>query len=123
MNFEKKFDSLKKEFYKYDTAAVPADMAIQVTMSDEDCGGTFYVATVDGEFAVEPYDYRDNTVAIRASAETLEKLINGKLSAEEAIEDGTVTAFGAFEHVTGLFGNLKKKPAKKAAKKIGRAHV
>lgn len=117
MTFEKKFDSLKKEFSKYDTSAVPADMAIQITISDEDCGGTFYVSTINGIFAVEPYDYKDNTVAIRATADTLEKLINSSLSAEEAIENGTVTAFGAFEHVTGLFGSLKKKAVKKSTKK------
>ncbi len=116
MTFEKKFAEFKKELEKRDTKDLPTDLAMQVTMTDEDCGGTFYVANIGGNFAVEPYDYKDNTVNIAASAATLKDLLAGKLDGPDAMFRGLVTANGDLGHALAVLG-LKKKAAKKAAKK------
>lgn len=118
MTFEKKFAEFKKELEKRDTTSLPTDLALQVTMTDEEFGGTFYVANIDGNFAVEPYDYKDNTVNIAASADTLKQLLAGKVDAADALFSGLVSANGNLEHALAVL-NLKKKPAtrKTAAKK------
>ncbi len=79
MTFEKKFAEFKKELEKRNASELPTDLAMQVTMTDEDCGGIFYIANIGGNFAVEPYDYVDNTVNIAATAATLKDLLAGKL--------------------------------------------
>ena len=45
MTFEKKFAEFKKELEKRNASELPTDLAMQVTMTDEDCGGTFYLRT------------------------------------------------------------------------------
>lgn len=116
MTFEKKFAEFKKELEKRETKDLPADLAMQVTMTDEDCGGTFYIANIGGNFAVEPYDYKDNTVNIAASAATLKDLLAGKLDGPDAMFRGLVEANGDLGHALAVLG-MKKKAAKKAAKK------
>ena len=88
MTFEKKFAEFKKELEKRNASELPTDLAMQVTMTDEDCGGTFYIANVGGNFAVEPYDYVDNTVNIAAAAATLKDLLAGKLDGPDAMFRG-----------------------------------
>ena len=68
MTFEKKFASLKTKFDKADLKKLPDDFAIQLTMTDEDCGGIFYIANKNGAFSVEPYDYKDNSAAVTGTA-------------------------------------------------------
>ena len=94
MTFEKKFAEFKKELEKRNASELPTDLAMQVTMTDEDCGGTFYIANVGGNFAVEPYDYVDNTVNIAAAAATLKDLLAGKLDGPDAMFRGLVTVNG-----------------------------
>ncbi len=118
MTFEKKFAEFKKELEKRNAETLPTDLAMQVTMTDEDCGGTFYVANIEGNFAVEPYDYKDNTVNIAAAAATLKALIAGKTDAAEAVANGLVSVNGNADHALAVL-SMKKKPAKRstAAKK------
>ena len=117
MNFENKFKAIKKEFNKYDTKKVPRGMAIQVTMSDEDCGGTFYISTVEEKFQVEPFDYVDNTVAIDVFADDFLSLIKGKEKVENLIKNNKISISGNINHLLDLLNNLKEKKVKKATKK------
>ncbi len=118
MTFLEKFDKLAKKLIKADTSKYAENFAVQITMDDEDCGGTFYVSYIDGVYKVEPYDYVDNTVNINIMASTLEKLIDKKVSVDEAFEVDAVAANGNADHLVMLFdGFVKKAPAKKAAAK------
>lgn len=117
MTFEKKFDQFKKEFAKLDTSALPTDLAMQITMTDEDCGGTFYVANIDGNFAVEPYDYKDNTVNVTASAKTLKDLVTGKLDGPDALFRGLIEVNGNLDHALAITSLKPVAPAKKPAAK------
>lgn len=116
MTFEKKFAEFKKELEKRNASELPTDLAMQVTMTDEDCGGTFYIANVGGNFAVEPYDYVDNTVNIAAAAATLKDLLAGKLDGPDAMFRGLVTVNGNTAHALAVLG-MKKAAAKKPAAK------
>ncbi|MBQ2016192.1 MAG: hypothetical protein II207_04235, partial [Clostridia bacterium] len=96
MTFEKKFAEFKKELEKRNASELPTDLAMQVTMTDEDCGGIFYIANIGGNFAVEPYDYVDNTVNIAATAATLKDLLAGKLDGPDAMFRGLIEVNQAF---------------------------
>lgn len=117
MTFEKKFAEFKKELEKRNASELPTDLAMQVTMTDEDCGGTFYIANIGGNFAVEPYDYVDNTVNIAAAAATLKDLLAGKLDGPDAMFRGLVEVNGNTAHALAVLGMKKKAAAKKPATK------
>lgn len=114
MTFEKAFESIKKKFENADATGV-ADFALQITMSDEDCGGTFYAAVRDGVLAVEPYDYQDNNAVLDITKSDFLKLIGGKMSIEKAVDNGA-SLKGDLTVIDSLRATIKA-PAKKAAPK------
>ena len=46
MTFIEQFENIKKKMSKLDTSSLPHDLAMQVNLTDEDCGGIFYVANI-----------------------------------------------------------------------------
>ena len=116
MNFSEKFEQIKKKYGKLDTSRVTEDFAVQVTLSDADCGGTFFVACMNGEAAVEPYDYVDNTAAVVISAKDMIDAIAGKLDVVAAIMAGKIEVYGNVEHFNAAL-SLKKPAAKRTTKK------
>ncbi len=113
MTFETAFKRLKEKFSNVD-AAVLEDMAIQITLSDEDCGGTFYAAVKDHVLAVEPYDYKDNDAVIDVTRTTLAALLDGKTTIDKAIEKGDMSVMGDLKKVSAIREAIKipeKKPA------------
>lgn len=118
MTFEKKFETLKKSFVQADTKKLNEDFAFQVTMTDEDCGGTFYVAYIDSVLAVEPYDYKDNTAAITGTADDVAKLANGTVAVAVEGNAAQVEMFAdSFKKPAAKKAPAKKAPAKKAPAK------
>ena len=117
MNFEEKYSKLAKKLIKADITKYTENFAIQITMDDEDCGGTFFVAYIDGAFRVEPYDYVDNTVNANVLASTLEKLIDKKVTVDEAFEADAIAVNGNADHIVMLFEGFEKKVRKTPAKK------
>ena len=111
MTFIEKFDYLKKKYASKADAAKFTDefIAAQITMSDEDCGGTMYAAFIDGVFSFEPYDYHDNTVAVIVSSALLEECIKGKADPVKAYLDGQLQAWGNLDHALQLIEALKGK--------------
>ena len=112
MTFTEKFQSLKVAFDKANTKKFDAFFAIQLTMTDEDCGGTFYIEYKDGNYSVEPYDYYDNTANVLAPASAIAKLSKGVVAKDLIIG-------GNEEDIKTLAASLKpaKAPAKKAPAK------
>ncbi len=120
MTFIEKFDYFKKKYaLKADPSKIKDDfIAAQITMSDEDCGGTFYAAYINGTFSFEPYDYHDNTVAMIISSQLLEDCINGKADPAKNYLEGNLQAWGNLDHALQLVECLKgkkKAPARKKA--------
>ena len=121
MTFEEKYTKLSKKLIKADTTKYSENFAIQITMDDEDCGGTFFVAYIDGVYRVEPYDYVDNTVCVNVLASTFEKLVDKKVDIDEAFEADAIAVSGNADHIVMLFEGFEKKvrktPTKKTAEK------
>ena len=117
MTFEKKFETLKKSLVKADVKKLTENFAFQVNMTDEDCGGTFYVANFDGTLAVEPYDYKDNTAMLTGLSADVAKLAKGEVAV--AVEGNTAQV----EMFAKSFSKpaAKKAPAKAEAKPAAKA--
>ena len=106
----------KKYAAKADTAKFTDEfIAAQITMSDEDCGGTMYAAYINGVFSFEPYDYHDNTVAVIVNSALLEDCIKGKADPVKEYLDGKLQAWGNLDHALQLIEALK--PKKRVCKK------
>ena len=120
MTFEQKFKSLKVAFDKADVKKFNSDFfAIQLTMTDEDCGGTFYIEFKEGNYSVEPYNYYDNTATVLAPASTIAKLSKGVV-AKDLIVDGDVEVI---KTLASALKPVKKAPAKKPAAKKAETKV
>ena len=119
MTFQEQFDKFAKKLAKVDSASLPQDLAMQVTMTDEDCGGTFYIANIGGNYAVEPYDYKDHTVAVAGSAKVLNDLFAKKIDGADAMFSNLITVEGSIDHCLALLNaaGTKKPAAKKPAAK------
>ena len=114
MYFEEAFGKIKTSLGK--TKVKPSDnhFAIQVRMTDYDCGGTFYIEQKDGKFYVEPYNYFDFDADIEASFKDIKDIADGKVDMKKSIDDGKLIINGNLEELLS-YGSQLKKPA--AAKK------
>ena len=120
MTFIKKFESFRKKFIGADTSDVDGKIAVQVNLTDEDCGGAFYIEAEKGMLNVEPYDYHDNTAMITLSAEDFEALADKNAELSELCTRGRVIIDGDFSHAEKIFAlaaNMKPKRTARAAKK------
>lgn len=80
MNYFEAFQNIKGGITKFNNQAFDGDFAIQVTITNKDSGGIFYIEYKDGALNVEPYDYQDRDVAITSGYADLLKVLSGKLS-------------------------------------------
>ena len=119
MTFSEKFEYLKKTYgQKADFSGIDFDLAAQITLTDDDCHGIFYVSYLNGIPTVEPYDYRDNTVHITIHSALLEALLQGKADPVKEYLEGNLALTGSAEHALALINALKiKKRTRKATTK------
>lgn len=124
MKFEQAFKKFKDKFTDVDISGLD-DLALQITISDEDCGGTFYTELKSGVLSIEPYDYKDNNAIVDVSRAALNNLIDGKITVEQAIESGELTVKGELDKLHGLIDAVsasikqaKQAKAEKEAKEM-----
>lgn len=118
MTYENALKKIETAFESVDASKL-ANMAVQVTLSDEDCGGTFYFKSENGKIEVEGYDYHDNDAVIDIARKALMDILAGKTTLDAAIEKGVATAKGDFAKLDTLKNAIPKyvAPAKKSAAK------
>ena len=80
MNYFEAFKTIKDGVVKFDNTLFDGDFAIQLTITNKDSGGIFYIEYKDGTLNIEPYDYIDNNVSITSGYADLLKVLGGKLS-------------------------------------------
>ncbi len=117
MTYEDAFKKIKEKFKGVKTDSFDEFFAIQVTLTDDDCGGIFYIEYKDGKLSVQPYDYIDRTTAIAAPRAELMKVINGTAIAQNAIEKGKIEIGGNTDCFIKLADALKAANKKPSAKK------
>ena len=116
MTFEQAFKRIKTKFENVEVAELQ-DIALQITFSDEDCGGTFYAAIKGGKLSVEPYDYKDNDAVIDVTRAALTAILDAKSTVEKEIEKGALSVKGNLEMVAALKDAIKAPEKKTVAKK------
>lgn len=117
MTFIEKFNQLKKKYGKIDESKLTESFAVQVEMTDEDCGGIFYVANMHAPFAVEPYDYYDNTASIKVSSKVLENILSCKADPMEEFFAGNIQVEGDISHALMVVELMKKEPKPRKPRK------
>lgn len=78
MTYEEVFETVKKKFENVDVSGIHEHLAYQFNIEGEG-EGIFYAEVKDGELSIEPYDFYDRDATFICSAETLMKMIDGKL--------------------------------------------
>ena len=120
MTFEAAFKKLKEKFANVKPEMLD-DMAIQITLSDEDCGGTFYAQVKDKSLYVEPYDYKDNDAVIDITRKSLASILDGKSTFEKAVEKGEATVMGNIDKISAVKAAIVPPVKKPAVKKTAAA--
>jgi putative sterol carrier protein len=126
MTYEKIVDYVQKKMAKVDAAATE-NLAVQVDVTGEG-EGAFYIAVCDGKLDVEPYEYYDHDAKIVVDSSDLIDIVDGKLDAAKAFNEGKIRVEGNVEKfisIKSLFPAAapakktaaKKAPAKKAPAK------
>ena len=116
MTFEQAFKRIKTKFENVDATNLQ-DMALQITFSDEDCGGTFYAAVKEGALSVEPYDYKDNDAVIDVTRASLAAILDKKSNVEKEVEKGALSVKGNLEKAAAFVDAIKVPEKKTTAKK------
>lgn len=105
MKFTQAFEKIKEKIKNADVSDIE-DFAVQVTLTNKDCGGIFYIQIKEGHLIIEPYDYRDNNAALATMYGVFNKLLDGKTAPMKAVEKGTLYTTGdavrAFEILSRL---------------------
>ena len=118
MTYEKIVENLQKKFAKADVKEIKAHVAVQVDITGEG-EGAFYVEISDGKLAIEPYEYYEHDAKLIVSADNLTAVVDGKLDASVAYNEGLLQVEGNLESAAVLKALIPAKkaaaPAKKAA--------
>lgn len=120
MTFEKAFESVKKKFANADASGVD-DFAVQITLTDNDCGGTFYAEVKNGVLSVEPYDYHDNNAALTISKSALLGFLGKRIGMEAALSGEGSSLYGdaaKVETLRKLVSAEKRSYTRKNAKTV-----
>lgn len=117
MTFIEKFNQIKKKYGKIDESKLTENFAVQVEMTDEDCGGIFYIANMGAPFAVEPYDYYDNTASIKVSSKVLENILSCKANPMDEFFAGNIQVEGDISHALMVVELMKKEPKPRKPRK------
>lgn len=83
----------QKKFKAANITGIKYPIAVNVELSGA-CEGVFYVYMDEAKIAVEPYLYNDYDVYVRADAETLAKVLEGKMNIYDALSTSDVKIDG-----------------------------
>lgn len=78
MTYEELVKKIKTAAKKADASSVNEHVAFQFNITG-DAQGAFYLEIKDGQINVEPYEYYDRDALITGNADTILKIMNGKL--------------------------------------------
>ncbi|MBE6901907.1 MAG: SCP2 sterol-binding domain-containing protein [Ruminococcaceae bacterium] len=96
MTYEEIVATAKEILEPKDVSKMEGHLAVQIDVTGEG-EGAFYVELKEGQLHVEPYEYIDRDCKLIASADTLTKLISGKLDAVLAFTTGKLRVEGSID--------------------------
>lgn len=101
MTYEEIFTKVKEMFKDADVSGVDEHLAYQFNITGEG-EGAFYAEVKDGKLYVEPYEYYDRDAIFICSANTLFKMISGKLDPVAAFTIGKLKVEGSIDKALKL---------------------
>lgn len=107
MTFMQAFEKIKTRLDNVPAKDETCDFAVQVTLTNKDCRGVFYVKQTNGALNAEPYDYHDNDAELVISYLGFSKLIDGRLNPSDAAEKGVIEISGDASKINALCGIIK----------------
>lgn len=107
MTFEEVFNKVKEKFMSGDVSGITEHLAYQFNIEGEG-EGAFYAEVKDGKLYIEPYEYYDRDVIFICSADTLFKIIDGKLDSVWAFTTGKLKLKGDIGKALRLKDMIKK---------------
>ena len=116
MTFFEMFDAAKAGLKNADVSGLNGHIAIQIEVTEDGCG-IFYAEITDGVLNVQPYDYRDNTVAVTLPHSTLFALLRRETTLPEAVAQEKAFVQGCMESAAQLFAAVPVPKKAEAPKK------
>lgn len=113
MDYFKAFETIKSSLEQSEISLKDEHLAIQVILTDAECGGILYIENYFKKLNVMPYDYYDNNVNVITDYESFMELITGKKNLGALLEK--ITIKGDFEAAKDFFDSIK--PIKKSTTK------
>ena len=96
MTYEELVQEVREIFSTADVSGVKDHIAYQFNITGE-AEGAFYAEISDGKLSIEPYEYYDRHVLFTSTAETLLKIVKGKMNAVHAFTIGKLKVEGNFD--------------------------
>lgn len=93
MTYQELVVTLQETVKGADASKIKEHAAFQFNVEGE-AEGALYLEISDGKVRVEPYEYYDRDILVTTSAETLIKLVSGKLDPVKAYLEGQLKAEG-----------------------------
>ena len=118
MTYHELVKKVQTALAKADASKVEGHVAVQVNVTGE-AQGAFYMEIADGVLYVAPYDYNDRDALLTADGADVLAVAQGKVSLEDAVNEGKISHEGDWEKTLVLGGTIpmKKTAAKKETKK------
>lgn len=101
MTYEELVQEIRDIFSTADVSGVKEHIAYQFNIQGE-AQGAFYAEISDGKLHIEPYEYYDRDVLFTSTADTLLKIVRGKLNAVHAFTVGKLKVEGDFDKALKL---------------------
>lgn len=101
MTYEKLVQEIREIFSTADVSGIQEHIAYQFNIQGE-AEGAFYAEISDGKLRIEPYEYYDRDVLFTSTADTLLKIVKGKLNAVHAFTVGKLKVEGDFDKALKL---------------------
>lgn len=84
-----------------DFAGAQGKLAIQINLTGK-VSDTFYVEILEGKLSVMPYEYIDRDAIVYITMTNLDRILNGKLDAMDALTQGKLKVEGSVDKVLTL---------------------
>lgn len=78
MTYQEVFQTVKDKFKDADVSHINEKLAFQFNITGEG-EGIFYAEVKDGKLSIEPYEYYDRDATFICKADTLLKIMDGKM--------------------------------------------
>ena len=91
----------RKVLAKRDLSDWPYKFAVQVNLTGR-ASGVLYVEVLNGKLSVEPYEYNDRDASVNLNKTTLDSILSGKLSIDDALAGKKIIIDGDAEALLQL---------------------